>query len=210
MKRALFISAAIVFFVARSLLGAEQVTIQGSIVNHKGEPFAGVAIHAFGIIGIMNDAETNLTVRSDATGYFSFTVPSGLWLIRVDPEELLVRGYACFPDYSQPVFMDVKLEAFEVIPTRPLFSTPKLVEGKIQHTITFDTPVAPILTIRTYEVQSSSDHVQWKTFASVSLLNSPFAFEDADTAQPRKFYRAILIENEEEVSPATHRTNLPF
>jgi hypothetical protein len=199
MKRTFLISATMIYILSRTLLAAPQVTIEGSIINHKGQPFAGVSIHASCVIGaFIENGETNLTVRSDANGKFSFTGPSGIWLIRVDPDELLIRGYACFPDYSQPVFMDATLQTFEVIPTRPLFSTPQLVEGKIRHTVTFDTTtLAPIATIRTYNVQWSTDHEHWKSLASVSLLNSPLEFEDADIGAARKFYRAVLVEKEE-------------
>jgi hypothetical protein len=199
MNRAFLISAIMLYFLSPTLLAAPQVTIEGSIVNHKGQPFAGVSIHASCIIGaFIENGETNLTVRSDANGKFSFTGPSGIWLIRVDPDELLIRGYACFPDYSQPVFMDVQLQTFEVIPTRPQFSTPQFVERKLRHTVTFDTTaLAPIATIRTYDLQWSTDHEHWKTFASVSLLNSPLEIEDPDIGPARKFYRAVLVEKVE-------------
>src|SRR5688572_7277214 len=108
---------------------------------------ADVTVHA---LDGVDDGAMKFKTRTDADGNFRFEVPSGFWLIRVDPDELLIRGYACFPDFSQPVFADIQLLTFEVIPTRPVFDTPQLIEGKIQHTVTFETTtVAPIQAIRT-------------------------------------------------------------
>ena len=191
MKRNVFLLMA--FFAGATIAAGETstVTVGGTIVNHNGKVFTNVTVYG---IGTIESRAAIVQTKSDLEGSWQLNVPPGIWLFRVDPDELIIRGYACFPDWSQPVFESVTNLSFQVIPTRPIFRVPKLVDGKIQHTITFDTTtLAPVENVRTYNVQQSIDQINWTTIATVSLTNSPIELTDADAKLHSKLYRAILV-----------------
>jgi hypothetical protein len=171
----------------------ETFTVSGLIRDHKGRIFPDVTVHA---IAQIDGEYLHEQTRSDQQGAFKFDLPRGDWLIRVDPDELIIRGFSCFPDSRVGLVTNVVLEAFQVIPTRPMFLPPQRVDGKIHTKITFDTTdVGPVQNIRTYSIQSSPDTTQWKEITSVSLLSSPTDIIDPE-ADPSatKFYRAVLLE----------------
>jgi hypothetical protein len=181
------------FLAAGNIVAAEPstITIGGTIVNHKGHVFTNVTVYG---IGTIESRAAILNTKSDIQGKWQLNVPPGNWLIRVDPDELIVRGYSCFPDWNEWVFRSVTNIVFEVIPTRPIFGVPKLVEEGLRHTITFDTTtVAPVENVRTYNVQQTIDQIRWTTIASISLTNSPIEITDPEAMVKMKFYRAVLV-----------------
>jgi hypothetical protein len=190
-----FLSILFTLAVAHPANGPENTfSVSGSIIDHKGRVFPDVTVHAIAQIdGEYVDEQT----RSDQAGAFKFQLAPGDWLIRVDPDELIIRGFSCFPDMRMGVVTNVVLDTFQVIPTRPMFLPPQRLDGKIHTKITFDTTDAgPVQNIRTYSIQSSTDTANWKEITSVSLLASPTDITDPE-AEPSatKFYRAVLVEN---------------
>jgi hypothetical protein len=195
MKRAVLLLLALVTGSGVRAGEASNVAIGGTIVNHKGKVFTNVTVYG---IGTIESRATVVKTKSDVQGNWQLNVPAGLWLIRVDPDELIIRGYSCFPDWSQPVFQSVTNILFEVIPTRPVFGVPKSVDGAMEHTVTFDTTtLGPVENIRSYDVQQCTDQTNWTKITSISLTNSPIKFRDPEAKLQTKLYRAVLTSTDD-------------
>jgi hypothetical protein len=186
----------VVAFVFPTVLFAQlklpdQIVIKGVVKDYVGTPLPNITVHAY--VEFPSES-THRTTKTDVDGKFEIPAPRANWHVQVDEQELLARGYFCFPVgdwlWNQPTVISLV-----GVPIRPtLLSPSRAKSGEVKLLLTFDVPTEiPQSVFRTYSIETSADCVQWTSLVSTTLVTSPIEILDTAAAQtPVRFYRAVL------------------
>ncbi len=207
---------ALCFFLSHLSIGAAEPllwTFQGRLIDYQGLPGTNFTVFAHAPINSINiDQKTS----SDSSGFYEFKLPRGDWVIEVNPDELIARGYFCYPSFSicgsgsgsgncQVAFpvgaiigTNISLPSLSIIPLSPTLSSPQLgPNGVVNFNLRFDTGILPLKTIRIYHVERSDDFLSWSPISTNQLITSPIQITDTSVVQNRqRFYRAVLASTE--------------
>ena len=206
-----------VLLLSSPLSMAADTRFAGRVGNTKGEPVAQLTIHFY------RRLETGFEHRTAATGAdgrWQIDLPEGDWRGAAHSDELLSRGYFCFPGFVwcgdnnelcedqwpplwggglvewNPVITPGQI-FLTVVPTRPELSVekPRTPESGVR--VSFESAAVSMRTIRQWRIEKSIDLQTWTPLRTVALSgDSPVMVPDsAGGGTPVCYYRAVQVED---------------
>lgn len=192
--------------------------LAGTIHNPAGQPIAGLTIHFYKRSAAGFD---HLTTSTAVDGTWSIELPPGEWRGAAHSDDILKRGYFCFPGFIwcgeagdqcggdvwppnwgpgiidwNPVIDPGNIN-LTVIPTRPDLAAekPRTVDAGVK--LSFETTTAAMTTIRQWRVEKSTDLLTWQPMQTVALSGaSPVIVPDpGSVSAPICYYRAVQVED---------------
>ena len=209
----------LLLFTAMLPAAAESTSrLAGTIRNSTGQPIAGLTIHFYKRNVASFD---HVTTSTAADGKWSIELPPGEWRGAAHSDDILKRGYFCFPGFVWcgdagdqcgvggwpglwgPGFIDWNpvidpgLINLTVIPTRPDLASEKPRTADAGVKISFETTAVAMSTIRQWRVEKSTDLLTWQAMQTVALSGaSPVIVPDpASVTAAVCYYRAVQVED---------------
>ncbi len=204
---------------------AADTRLAGIVRDTTGQRLAGLTIHFFHRHASGFD---HLTVTTGTNGAWSIELPAGEWRAAAQSDDILKRGYFCFPGFVwcgaeggtcdgeawpplwgggfidwNPVINPGQIN-LTVVPTRPDLRVEKPRTAAAGVTVSFETTVEPMATIRQWRIEKSTDLQSWTMMQTVALSGtSPVIVPDPDsTRAPVCYYRAVQVEDIVPLPPA--------
>jgi len=192
--------------------------LSGTIRDNSGKRIADLTLHFYKRNGAGFD---HLTATTAENGTWSIDLPPGEWRGAARSDDILRRGYFCFPGFMwcgdagdlcggdpfPPLWGDGLIDwkpvpnpgniNLTVIPTRPDLSAEKPRTASAGVKVSFETTTQPMTTIRQWRIEQSTDLVTWTPMQTVALSgSSPVVVPAPDSVgAPVCYYRAVQVED---------------
>jgi len=196
---------------------AQTTRLSGTVHDTAGKRIAALTLHFYKHNGAAFD---HLTVTTAANGTWSIDLPPGEWRGAANSDDILRRGYFCFPGFIwcgdsgtacgepfpplwgggeliwNPV-VDPGIINVTVVPTRPDLSAEKPRTAAAGVKVTFETTTEPMTTVRQWRIEKSTDLTRWTPLQTVALSGaSPVIVPDpASVSAPVCYYRAVQVDD---------------
>lgn len=197
---------------------AQNSRLNGVVRNTAGQRISGLTLHLYQRTG---ETFAHRSVTTAADGTWSIELPPGLWYGAAKSDDLLGRGYFCFPGFVwcdslncdpqielppdlwgegaivwNPL-LDPGLIDITIVPTRPDLSVEKPRTSEAGVKVTFETTAAAMTVTRQWRIEKSTDLIRWQPMQTVALSGaSPVIVPDPDSASTAVcYYRAVQVED---------------
>jgi hypothetical protein len=203
---------------------AQTTRLSGTVRDNSGKRISDLTLHFYKRNGAAFD---HLTVVTAANGTWSIDLPPGEWRGAANSDDILRRGYFCFPgfiwcgdagelcggDPFPPLWGDGEiiwnpvgdpgLINVTVIPTRPDLGAEKPRTAAAGVKVSFETTTEPMTTVRQWRIEKSTDLAHWTPMQTVALSgSSPVIVPDPGSATaPVCYYRAVQVADVVVVTP---------
>jgi hypothetical protein len=195
---------------------AQSTRLNGVIRDTSGKRIADLSLHFYKRNGAGFD---HLTATSAANGTWTIDLPPGEWRGAAHSDDILRRGYFCFPGFVwcgetgelcggepfpplwgggviewDPV-VNPGLVSVVIVPTRPDLSVEKPRTSTAGVKVSFETTTEPMTTVRQWRIEKSTDLANWTALETVALSgDSPVIVPDpGSTSAPVCYYRAVQV-----------------
>ena len=213
--------AILVLFVAGAATAAETIRRLSGIVNDtSGARIANLTLHFYQKNG---KTFNHLSTVTAANGVWSIELPPGVWRGAANSDDILKRGYFCFPGFVwcgdgggacgvdpgwpplwgggeiiwTPIDGNPGIVTITVVPTRPDLTVDKPRTKDAGVKVTFETTTQDMSLVRQWRIEKSTDLLTWKPLQTVALAgSSPVLVPDpAGATTPVCYYRAVQVED---------------
>jgi|GEM_PF-3716158 len=203
---------------AATLASAETTRLSGVVRNTTGKPIPGLELHFYHRNGLAFDHVSTTTAKN---GAWAIDLPPGEWRGAARTDDILGRGYFCFPGFIwcgdagelcdggawpplwgggfiewNPVIDPIDVN-ITLVPTRPTLTVEKPRTPTAGVEVSFETTRENMTLVRQWRIEKSTDLFTWVPLQTVALSGtSPVIVPDpASVGTPVCYYRAVQVED---------------